>query len=761
MKNELTNEDISKIINELEKIKNIDFILQNKSLQANFDNVLERLKTNTFKLAVVGEFSSGKSTFLNALIGKDILKHGAQETTATITEIQNLSKGERQETFDVYYIDNKVEEDIPIDKLIEYTSTVSKIHNVAQEIKKVVIKTKIFAQNADICLVDTPGLNGIADNHREQTIELIENSHACIYLMQVRGLGASDVEFIKYISKYQHNIIFVQNFIDELRELEGETVEQKLKEQKKILKEVFLKNKCDVNYSLVGMSARKALIARDKTIREYEDLSLDDVARETLLNESGYHDVIEKISKLILENEKGMIQKLDTIKVAIMLLKQLSFILDDKKVLDEKEWEESIEGRKQKNYQKLKENLEKDKDKNWKNIDNYIEAETAELQKSIRKDLKRKFESIIQETQTNLSGIRGNDLECLDAYMQVTPYKIYDGIKKSEKDTNSFMNKYFAGILSDITLRIQKYTGMSVKSQKVDQLELNVNKKFDYLDIGSEEEKSIKREQQQINIEKDKLLKDQVEMEKTKSDLKKLASDVEKEYTKTEKAKYYKELMLERLGEEPEVEWKTMQETVYEDRGGLGTILDALFGPKEVQKTVGYKDFTKQNEWKEQKQKIDDEYARQENTYKKIKRTYENKQQECEEEIKSLEKVEAVRKKEIEQRIRKIELIEEELKNKREKAKVEYIRNVKQMIKNNIMNYLNEEAYYTLCEEFEEIIKKNKVQVKKLAKNLFEMAFTSRTQEYEKMISGNTNRLNMEQESDTIRKLIRLLERYV
>lgn len=760
MKNELTTKDISKIIDELEKVKKIDFILQNKSLQANFDNVLERLKTNTFKLAVVGEFSSGKSTFLNALIGKDILKHGAQETTATITEIQNLSKEEMQETFDVYYINNQVEKDIPIDKLIEYTSTVSKIHNVAQEIKKVVIKTKMFDQNADICLVDTPGLNGIADNHREQTIELIENSHACIYLMQVRGLGASDVEFIKYISKYQHNIIFVQNFIDELRELEGETVEQKLKEQKKILKEVFLKNKCDVNYSLVGMSARKALIARDKTIREYEDLSLDDAARETLLNESGYHDVIEKISKLILENEKGMIQKLDTIKVAIMLLKQLSLILDDKKVLDEKEWEESIEGRKQKNYQKLKENLEKDKDKNWKNIDNYIEAETAKLQKSIRKDLKRRFESIIQEAQTNLSEVGKNNLEFLDAYMQVAPYQIYEGIKASEKDVNNFMNNYFAGILSDITLRIQKYTGMNVKSQKVDQLELNVNKKFDYLDIGSEEEKSIKREQQQINIEKDKLLKDQVEMEKAKSDLKRLASEVEKEYTKTEKAKYDKELMLEKLGEKPEAEWKTMQKTVYEDRGGLG-ILDTILGPKEVQKTVEYKDFTKQNEWKEQKQKIDDEYARQENKYKKIKRTYENKQQECEEEIKSLEKVETVRKKEIEQRKRKIELIEEELKNKREKAKVEYIRNVKQMIKINITNYLNEEAYYNLCVEFEEMIKKNKIEVKKLAKNLFEVAFTNRVQEYEKMISGNTNRFNMEQESDTIRKSIRSLERYV
>ena len=34
------------------------------------------------------------------------------------------------------------------------------------------------------------------------------------------------------------------------------------------------------------------------------------------------------------------------------------------------------------------------------------------------------------------------------------------------------------------------------------------------------------------------------------------------------------------------------------------------------------------------------------------------------------------------------------------------------MIKINITNYLNEEAYYTLCEEFEEMIKKNKFEVK-------------------------------------------------
>lgn len=87
MKKKLTKRDVSEIIKVLEKVKKVDLVALNKSLQATLDNMLERLKTNTFRLAVVGEFSSGKSTFLNAIIGKDILKHGVQETTASFQQL--------------------------------------------------------------------------------------------------------------------------------------------------------------------------------------------------------------------------------------------------------------------------------------------------------------------------------------------------------------------------------------------------------------------------------------------------------------------------------------------------------------------------------------------------------------------------------------------------------------------------------------------------------------------------------------------------
>ena len=50
------------------------------------------MNDDEIRIAVVGEFSSGKSTFINALIGKDILNHATKETTAVITRLINVKK---------------------------------------------------------------------------------------------------------------------------------------------------------------------------------------------------------------------------------------------------------------------------------------------------------------------------------------------------------------------------------------------------------------------------------------------------------------------------------------------------------------------------------------------------------------------------------------------------------------------------------------------------------------------------------------------
>jgi len=75
-----------------------------QELQTAFQPILKKLKDHTelqkdfrdkllevnrpLRLAVVGEFSSGKSTFINALLQKDLLPEGILPTTGVATYIQ-------------------------------------------------------------------------------------------------------------------------------------------------------------------------------------------------------------------------------------------------------------------------------------------------------------------------------------------------------------------------------------------------------------------------------------------------------------------------------------------------------------------------------------------------------------------------------------------------------------------------------------------------------------------------------------------------
>lgn len=61
--------------------------LQGASENENIDSLMQRTKGTSFKLLVMGEFSSGKSAFINVLLGEKLLSEGAVPMTALITEI--------------------------------------------------------------------------------------------------------------------------------------------------------------------------------------------------------------------------------------------------------------------------------------------------------------------------------------------------------------------------------------------------------------------------------------------------------------------------------------------------------------------------------------------------------------------------------------------------------------------------------------------------------------------------------------------------
>ena len=107
-----------KAITALSRLLDTDYITSDDVLQRSFREIIARLQEKTFRIAVVGEFSSGKSTFLNALLGRDILTHGREETTATVTEIMHDNTKERLE---IYYSDGHKTEVDGFDDIEQFT----------------------------------------------------------------------------------------------------------------------------------------------------------------------------------------------------------------------------------------------------------------------------------------------------------------------------------------------------------------------------------------------------------------------------------------------------------------------------------------------------------------------------------------------------------------------------------------------------------------------------------------------------------------
>jgi len=68
----------------------------------------ENLKRNQFLLAIVGEVNAGKSTFINALLGKDLLPTDALQATSAIIEIQTG----KEPMLEVEYANGRKEQEI-------------------------------------------------------------------------------------------------------------------------------------------------------------------------------------------------------------------------------------------------------------------------------------------------------------------------------------------------------------------------------------------------------------------------------------------------------------------------------------------------------------------------------------------------------------------------------------------------------------------------------------------------------------------------
>jgi|GEM_PF-6142185 len=210
-----------------------------------FEDIISFLKTAPIRLAVFGEFSCGKSTFLNALIGEKILSVAVEPTTAVPTYIRYAREFNiivHQTNEDELRLFEK--DSAPFwtrfvgresvlstlerqkDDIRDFLKQWTKEGEKADLVSKITIELPLPWLKKGIELVDTPGTNVEFTKHQQFTENVSKETDIAILLMDARHGGGkrTEFEFMNTINAAVGKCIVVLNKMDTLDEDERDDI---------------------------------------------------------------------------------------------------------------------------------------------------------------------------------------------------------------------------------------------------------------------------------------------------------------------------------------------------------------------------------------------------------------------------------------------------------------------------------------------------------------------------------------------------------
>lgn len=286
----------------------------NTSLAEPVKKLRENVAEGLFSIVLVGEFSAGKSMFLNALMHQKILPTWSSETTATVNFLRHSSMAPNGEKGIVYYEDGYTESIKNLDKKsIEELVTIKR---EAEEGHGSIDHVDFFLDNKflenGVMLIDSPGLNGLTPKLAEITDQQIQKSHASIFMFRSEQPGSkTDFQAIRRLREICPRIFFLLNQIDNIKKEEGETPEgiaQKIRNQ------YHAQFPEDQLPQIYPVSAKCAADARD----EGSQLSL--VERNRLERDSRMGTFEDRLWKYLTQGERAKENFLAPIQKALRLL---------------------------------------------------------------------------------------------------------------------------------------------------------------------------------------------------------------------------------------------------------------------------------------------------------------------------------------------------------------------------------------------------------------------------------------------------------
>jgi len=229
--------------------------------------LLVKLAEDRFTLAVVGQFKRGKSSLINALVGREVLPTGVLPLTSAITK---LRYGARDRLI-VHYVGSHLTQEAPLAALSELVTQEGNPAN-RKRVEAVYVELPVRFLRRGLEFVDTPGIGSAIEANTVTTCNFVPRCDAVLFVTSVETpLTAVETEFLRTVRQHVRKIFFVLNKVDLLDEPE--------------LGQVTGYTRCSLeeltstdHLKLYAVSSRRALQARQDSTTGVPALQ-DDLAR--------------------------------------------------------------------------------------------------------------------------------------------------------------------------------------------------------------------------------------------------------------------------------------------------------------------------------------------------------------------------------------------------------------------------------------------------------------------------------------------------
>ena len=338
--------------------------------------IANRINNHRFKVVVLGEFSTGKSTILNALIGEELLPIGFLPTTKQLIKVEHSEKE--------YVRSGKN----PGMELLLTQENVKKLADSSSE--DIEIAKKLPEEIKNFVFYDTPGVNDISELPEKLVFKLLPSVDIVLFILDsTQALKKTELNFLSNIvqKKDLEKFFFILNKSD----LVGDDIESVRKFVIDTLSNVLSVEREFLGNRVIPYSAEKSLEAMKKG--EIDKLPF-----------TGHKLLIEKIRNFTLYNRTKLLEdgvKRDVLQIINRSLTKINVMIDRIEGKD-KEYEKQLQ-KLERQIEKFRLQIEREISRFKSNFNREIDDFKSGIERSFIKIKKKVEEKIDESDLENLS----------------------------------------------------------------------------------------------------------------------------------------------------------------------------------------------------------------------------------------------------------------------------------------------------------------------------------------------------------------------